>query len=360
MSMELIQKSLNDHLAAVEGVKGNLETIQTTQRELADRMLHLEQKGFASGHDGVTRKSLIATLADSPELAALRERRVKSVSIPMEHSLDMVVKAVLGITPAGDGNNYWDAENQRMPGVVNDARPALRLLEALPKITCNSNTFEFVKLNGFTSAAAVQVEGAAKAEQALPTALTSVTIDTVAVILKASNQVLADAPQLAQFIQSKLLYGVAQKFEALAVAAIIAGATAYTPTATEHADEIGEAMAAMDAAGWNANMVILHPTTWHSIRSKRATGGEYVAGGWNAPAGASIWGAPVITSAAATAGQALVLDTRQVAVIDRMAPLFEAGLDADDFSKNMITLRAELRAALAIFSPTAVQKWTLN
>ena len=360
MSLELIQKSLNDHLAAVEGVKGTLHTIQTNQRELADRVLSLERKGFAGPGDSFAPKSIIKSIAESPDLVALRERRVKSVSIPLNHGIDTITKAVLGITPAGAGNNYWDAENQRMPGIFNDARPALRLLQSLPKINCTSNTFEFVRLDGFTSAAAVQTEGAAKAEQALPTALTSVSIDTVAVILKASNQVLADEPQLSGFIQSKLMFGVLQKLEALAVAAIIAGATAYTPTATEHADEIGEAMAAMDAAGWNAGLVLLHPTTWHAIRSKRATGGEYVAGGWDAPAGARIWGAPVVTSAAATAGQAIVVDTSQVALIDRMAPIVEAGLDGDDFSKNLITLRAELRAATAIFSPTAVQKWTLN
>ena len=68
----------------------------------------------------------------------------------------------------------------------------------------------------------------------------------------------------------------------------------------------------------------------------------------------------MVTSAAATAGQAIVLDASQLALVDRQTPIVEAGLDADDFSKNLITLRAELRAATAIFSPTAVQKWTLN
>ena len=121
--------------------------------------------------DRIAAPSIIKSITDSPDLVALRERRVKSVSIPMNHSIDVITKAVLGITPAGAGNNYYDAVNQRMPGVSNDARPPLRLLEALPKISCTSNTFEFVKLDGFTSAAAVQVEGAAKAEQALPTSL---------------------------------------------------------------------------------------------------------------------------------------------------------------------------------------------
>jgi len=360
MSLELIQKSLNEHLVAVETVKGSLEGIQTKQTELADEIMQLKQRGALFNDGAPAKKSITKAITDAPELVAFRERRIKSFSVPMTDSMPTIVKAVLGITPPGDGNDYFDAANQRHPGVFNDARPGLRLLQSLSYIPCSSNTFEFVKLNGFTSAAAVQTEGAAKASQALPTTLASVAIDTVAVILRASTQILNDSPQLGRFIQDKLLYGVAQKFEALAVAALISGATAYTPTATEHADEIGEAAAAMDAAGWNAGVVLLHPSTWHAIRSKRATGGEYVAGGWNAPAGASIWGIPVVTSAAATAGQAIVFDPSQVAVIDRMAPLFEAGLNDDDFAKNMITLRAELRAALAIFSPTAVQKWTLN
>ena len=114
-------------------------------------------------------------------------------------------------------------------------------------------------------------------------------------------------------------------------------------------------------AGWNPGLIILNPTDWHIIRSERtATEKAYVAGGWSNPAAPSIWGLPVITTPSLTAGTALILDPSQCAILDRMQARVEIDRDGDDFSKNLITLRSEIRTGLAVFSPTAVLKMALS
>src|SRR3546814_11572627 len=99
----------------------------------------------------------------------------------------------------------------------------------------------------------------------------------------------------------------------------------------------------------------MHPNTWHEIRSERtATEGDYVAGGWNNPAPPNVWGVPVVTNAAMAEGDVLVLDPQQVLILDRMQATAEFGYVNDDFTKNVVTLRAELRAGLPVLAPPAV------
>jgi hypothetical protein len=49
-----------------------------------------------------------------------------------------------------------------------------------------------------------------------------------------------------------------------------------------------------------------------------------------------------------------VLDTSQVALLERQDATVQMGWIEDQFARNVVTVRAELRAGLAVFSPTAV------
>lgn len=311
-----------------------------------------------SGNSG---SALIAKITGAKAVADLVARNTKSASVPLDGmGIDVLVKAVIG-TVSGESSSVesYPVAAHRVHMMGNDARPVLRLLQAVPRLQTGSNSFEFAQLTSdFANAADVQAtEGALKANQPLDTELVTVPIRTVAVTMKASNQVLADAPQFSMFLQSRLVYGVMQKLESLLVSDLVGGGTTVVPTSSlSIADAISEAAANLDANGWTANIVVMHPEVWHEIRTERATaGGEYVAqGGWASPAGPSVWGLPVVATAACPKDTVLVIDTAQIALIDRMAPLFEAGLSDDDFSRNLTTLRAEARAATAIFSPGAV------
>lgn len=72
-----------------------------------------------------------------------------------------------------------------------------------------------------------------------------------------------------------------------------------------------------------------------------------------------MWGLPLIQTPAVAAGTVLVLDPMQAAILDRWSPRVELGRDADDFTRNLLTIRGEIRVGLAVFSPAAVLKVTL-
>jgi HK97 family phage major capsid protein len=62
----------------------------------------------------------------------------------------------------------------------------------------------------------------------------------------------------------------------------------------------------------------------------------------------------VITNPAITAGNFLIMDSSQVMVLDRMQATVEVGTINDQFTRNCVTVLAELRAGLAVFAPGAV------
>jgi HK97 family phage major capsid protein len=290
--------------------------------------------------------------------------------VKLEGSIGTLTKSVVVGDTAGTDEEGYNVAPQRSPMLANDPRRALTLLDYLPTLRVTSNTFEFNALDSYSSAAGYQTtQGALKPEGALPTDLKSVSIATIAHWIPASTQVLADVPALQQQISSLLQYGVRRKLESEIVlgqggTGVISGLTDsgnYTANSAAAsgdtlADAVGKAQATMDAAGWRAGLVIVHPNTWRDARAERADAGAgvYVAGSWRDPAPPSVWGIPVITNSAVTEGSMIVIDPSQVVVLDRMQPTVEVGRADDDFVRNKVRILAELRAGLAVFSPSAV------
>lgn len=68
----------------------------------------------------------------------------------------------------------------------------------------------------------------------------------------------------------------------------------------------------------------------------------------------SIWGMRVITDPAVAQGNPLVLDSSQVAILDRMDARIEFGREGNDMTTNQVTALAETLIGLAVFSPSAV------
>jgi HK97 family phage major capsid protein len=228
-----------------------------------------------------------------------------------------------------------------------------------------------MRLNNYANAAAVQVnEGDAKAEGTVAAEVITANISQIAHYVRASLQILSDAPALAKQISNLLNYGVRAKLESELINGaggtgkihgLVPQATAFTPAAgTVHAaDQVGEAITALESAGWNASLIVMHPTVWFSITSERAdTGnGQYVMGSPRDPSGPSLWGVPVLTTPSIAANTMLVLDVDQVSLLDRESITVMASReDATNFTTNQVTLLGEGRFGLAVYSAGAVLK----
>ncbi len=357
------ETSLMDTLK--NGLKDIHEKFDGKYQELNAVVTDLAQKRAGGGAlIAQQNTNAIAQWANNTEVKSfVNDRGIKSVSVSIKQSLPTMIKSVVGDV-AGAGNNLYSVQAQRGDGLGENAQRRLSVFDTLPKLPMMSNSFEYNTLDSYINAANYQTkEGVAKTQAAMPTELITAPITTIAHFIKLSEQVLADVPSLTAQVTNLLRYGVMAK----ASAEIISGSTAgkiqglatlgtvfVTDAALALADAIGGAITSLDATGWQANLVIIHPNDWFAIQSERSTDDEYVAGGWATPNANIIWGVQVITDPAVAEGNPIVLDTTQVAILDRMDARVELGREGNDMTTNQITCLAETRIGLAVFSPSAV------
>lgn len=360
--------------AVKDGLANVREQLRREREQLRGEMDELAQKMETAGGESVRgyRADPLAALGKSDEIKSMAARQSRNAVVRLDGGVSLLTKSLLVGDTAGSSEEGYNVQPQRMAGLANDPRRALTLLDYLPSVPVSSNSFEFNKLSGYSSNAGYQAsEGAEKPEATIPTELATANIATIANWVPASEQVLADAPALRQQVSSLLGYGVRAKLERELILGAggtgqIAGLTdsgnftAYALAASDDnlADAVSKIEAEMIAAGWRPNLIVINPADWGIARREREYGGGgqglYVAGSWRDPAPPSIWGIPVVVNPAITQGDILMMDTSQVAVLNRQDVTIELGRINDQFTRNVVTIRAELRAGLAVFSPGAV------
>ena len=349
--------------AATEKIERNADELKT----IGVRLFDIEQKSSravpgmgGSLPNGLSGRSATpgAQVADNAAVLDLASGRTKNTATILLRDGVGLLRTKAAITGA-----TFPGEAQRLGIVGNDPRRPLRLLDVLASTPMTQATAQYIQLGAYTNAAGYQIaQGDAKPEASLPFTLKTVEAATIAHWVAASEQVLADAPMLSAQIDGLLLFGLADKLEreiinGAGTPGTIAGlATVAMPFvgAGAPADRIGQAGAALQGAGWQPSVVVLSPADWFAIASERTAQGYVASSGWNMPAAPNVWGMQVVVSSAQANGNALVLDAAQVAILDRQSAKVDVGYTGDQFTHNMLTIRAELRAALAVYAPSAV------
>jgi HK97 family phage major capsid protein len=186
--------------------------------------------------------------------------------------------------------------------------------------------------------------------------------------VKASRQILDDAPALRSIIDAEMRYGLefAEEAELLYgdgtgahLLGIVPQATAYSAafavTGETAIDRIRLAMLQGVLALYPMTGSVLNPTDWTKIEMLKDSMGRYIIGDPQGTVAPRLWGLPVVASIAMTAGTFLTGAFKYGAqIFDRMA--IEVAISTennDDFEKNMITVRAEERLALVVKRPAA-------
>lgn len=183
--------------------KTALEAIGIQQRELADRMLSLEQKGLTPKLDEVKSDSWGSQFTASPDFKSKLSGLAQGMKVG---NIGVEVKNTL---VGSDANVAPD----RRTGVVPGAFQVLTLESLYRAVPTSSNAIEFTKENVFTNNAAEAAEGAQKAESSLTWTLVNMPISTVAHWIKISRQLAADAPALGAYVDLRMRYGVNRRVE---------------------------------------------------------------------------------------------------------------------------------------------------
>lgn len=345
--------------------KTALDTLGTQQRELADRMLALEQKSVKPTNEPTAESSWGAQVVKSSAFTDFVGGRTQKARVEVKNTLT--------------GSDVTVAPDRR-PGIVPGAFQMLTIEALLNSTPTTSNAIEFTKENVFTNNAAEAAEGAAKAESSITWALVNMPVSTVAHWIKISKQLASDNAALASYVNNRMRYGVQRKVESQLVvgdgtAPNISGIfDAGNFTAHGYAAAglgatlpklvlIRKMIADCWAAGYPADAILLNPADFATIEIELlTTTSNAVRVQVDASGVIRLWGVPVVQSVGVAAdtvavgafGQAYTLYNREGVVVEMSES------DSDNFTKNLITIRAERRLALATEVPAAIRAGDLT
>jgi HK97 family phage major capsid protein len=349
-------QTANDAVAKVDGLAANLVEIE---QKIADSALN---------NNDVPMASVGAIVAASAEYKAIHDKIKQGVYPSSDFKLRVEANTLTGQTGSPPENTDTLVQTDRRAGIVPGAFRTLRVRDLIPTIPTTSNAWQFVRELLFTNAAAETAEGVGKPEATLTFEDVTVNIRTIAHFIKASNQILADAPALRAYIDGRLRYGVELREEQQIVAGNGSGQnisgmtasgnfTAFTPTSGDTAiDSLNRAKYAIVGADYTPTGILLNPSNWGAIERLKTQDLAYLVGDPFGQITPRMWGLPVVASNSMTANKLLVADfATSYEYAERQTTVVDVGFVNEDFTKNLVTIRAEKRGALATIRPASVR-----
>ncbi|MBM3927740.1 MAG: phage major capsid protein [Sphingomonadales bacterium] len=279
------------------------------------------------------------------------------------------VKDITSLTTdaAGSAGALIQSDRRGLQVPLPQRRMTVRAL--LAPGTTSSNSIEYEREKLFTNNAAPVAEGDQKPQSELQFEDATANVRTIAHWMRASVQILADAPAMRSIIDQRLRYGLAYKEEAQLlngsgvgqnILGLVTAATAYAApgslTATTSVDVLRLMILQAALAEFPPNGIVMNPIDWAAIEMQKDGEGRYLIGNPQGTLSPTLWGLPVVAT------QAMGIDKALVGAFDLAAQIFDrqdatvevSTEDADNFTRNKVTIRAEERLALAIYRQQAL------
>lgn len=278
------------------------------------------------------------------------------------------VKDISSLTSDAAGSVGSLISNDTTPGMVAAPQRRMTVRALLASGNTASNAIEYDKEVGFTNNADVVEEGTEKPQSEVQFTEATAPVRTIAHWMRASVQVLADAPALASIIDQRLRYGLSyveeqQLLNGSGVGQNLSGlvteatdySAAFTPASATAIDTLRLAALQVALAEYGATGFVLNPIDWARIELTKDSEGRYIMGNPAGNIAPTLWGLPVVATQAMTADKFLTGAFNMGAqIFDRQDATVEVSTeDGDNFIKNKVTIRAEQRLALAIYRPEA-------
>ncbi|EPR9128380.1 phage major capsid protein [Cronobacter malonaticus] len=260
-------------------------------------------------------------------------------------------------------------EPQRLPGIDTAPKQRLFIRDLIAPGRTAAPAIFWVQQTGFTNAAKVVPEGTTKPYSDIQFATQITPVTTIAHMFKASKQILDDFAQLQSTIDAEMRYGLKYVEEqeilfgdgtGVHLKGIVPQASAFSAAfeveKQNGIDVLRLAMLQAQLARFPASGHVLHFIDWAKIELTKDSLGRYILANPAALSGPTLWGLPVVaTETAAFQGKFLTGAFNAAAqLFDREdANVVISTENADDFEKNMISIRCEERLALAVKRPEA-------
>lgn len=351
----------------LEGIEKQINSHMAKQRELQERLLAVERSTIDKDASAIaifSSSGISNALQKSDSFHNFKERNVRNAGVTVDTA---------ALLPAISNNTIITADPtnppQRLPGIVGSPEKRIWLRQLLPTFQASSASFIYTRELAYTNSAAAQAtEGAEKAESGITFEEVTGNISTYAHWLRMSRQIMSDNRELVDFTTSRLAYGLELNIEDALIngdgtSGTLSGlmdtgnSTVFTPTASDTAvDSLRKAKLALENANFQAGLIVLNPSDLSAIELLKDTDDNYIVGRPIQGGLATLWGTQVYTSTAVTAGQFAALDTQQaVSLHQREKTLIEfSDSDDDNFTKNLVTVRAECRLGFGVHLPAGV------
>ena len=333
------------------------EAEKTLKAALGELEQHVAQMPLANAKQVVESVGQQVISAEAMKTFAASVAASQRISIPVKAAL--LTANVPGNIVAPD----------RLPGIDTAPKQRLFIRDLIAPGTTASNTIYWVQQTGFTNNAAAVAENTTKPYSNIEFAEKITPVRTIAHLFKASKQILDDFAQLQSQVDAEMRFGLkyVEEQEILFgdgtgahLEGIIPQASAFSAAFQVEnqngIDDLRLAMLQAQLARFPASGHVLHFIDWAKIELTKDTLGRYILANPAALTGPTLWGLPVVaTEATAFQGKFLTgAFSAGAQIFDREETNVVISTEnADDFEKNMITIRCEERLALAVKRPEA-------
>ena len=268
--------------------------------------------------------------------------------------------------------------------VVQALRPKLTVADLLGKGQISGNAISYLVEGAREGGFGTVAEGGAKPQfhYANPTSVVDA-LKKIAGFIKLTDEFIEDAPFLKSEIDGRLLYDLAAFEEAQLLngdgtgqnlTGLLTRSGIQTETGVDdkdNADAVFRAITKIStASGLNADGIVINPIDYQAFRLSKDANGQYFGGGFFAgqygnggvPMDPPLWGLRTVVTPAIAAGTVLVGAFAQAATLYRKGGIRVESTNShdDDFTNNLVTIRAEERIALAVRRPLGLCKLTLG
>lgn len=253
-------------------------------------------------------------------------------------------------------------------GFVEDPKVVLNIENLFAHAPIADNTFLYMPLT-VTSNAGFIAEGSDKPETTFKVDAKTGQVKTIATWTKVSEQLFADKSQLINILDNNLTHAVdvtvqnqlisgdgsGEKLSGISKAGNFTDYATGSGTATNTVDLLRNVAFKMRGANIDNLTIVLNWSDWSALLGLKSNTNEYLINGILDPVKQTIYGIPVVLSSAMTAGKFAMGNFKMGGIVfDKTAMSLEIDRTGDDFTKNLITIRAERRLGFAVVQPKAI------
>ncbi len=345
-----LEKSLKDNQAE------QMKALNSTLKEygVAIKKLSTDEKAAKAGESVSIFKSLEA---NKEGLVSIKEGNAKSIQF--KAAADMLIS-----TNVSGGNVPVE---QRIPGMNALASRQVRLLDIVSRGTAESNVISWVSQANKDGAAGGTAEGALKNQIDFDLVVSSETVVKRTAFIKVSDEMVDDISFMASEINNELMRELLKDVEAqvyegngtapnlngirTVATAFAAGTFAGTVDNANLVDVLRVAINQVKIANQDMpNFILLHPSDVTALKMIKVGSADdrYIDQLQMVAGQLSLDGVSIIESTLVTQDEYLVGAFNLATVYDKGSISIEVGLDGDDFTKNLRTVRAEWRGACVV------------